>query len=66
MRGQGQFVQALKRLSWHREEKVMVLKDAVDNLDLPKSYVSDGQDQLRQDLGLGNVSGDERDRGMVE
>ena len=49
------FVEGLKRLSWHREEKVMVLNDAVDNLDLGKEYVFSGQEQLRQDLGVGDV-----------
>jgi len=49
------FVQALKRPSWDLYDKVSILIHAVDSLDVGKSYVSDGQEQLRQDLGLGEV-----------
>jgi hypothetical protein len=46
------FVQGLKLTSWSADEKRAALSEAFDKLDMGKSYVLEGCDELRTELGL--------------
>ena len=46
------FLKGINRPSWDLGGKIGVLRDALDNLDIGKSYVFDGRDELREALGL--------------